>query len=194
MHLGFARSWLLFSLVGSVGCSLPETTAASGKGTAPSAHVDHDLPREQNEIEHRRVQQQDQLLSDLHRLHAERAGLTELAHANASHGPQSKLLIFGGANHEVYLGCLCDGKNPESVFNLAGEYGSTRSSTSLRNKRAPYGSSHEDTSACNGNARHPPSVVASDGKALGLLTVNPSLKKRIATQSVTDWLTRVCRL
>ncbi len=101
--------------------------------------------------------------------------------------------MFGGASHEVYLGCLCDNDQPESVFNLSGEYGSGLSRVSLRNKLAPYGSKHEDTSVCNAHATHPPSVVASDGRALGLLTLNASLKKRIAAPSVTDWLARLCQ-
>jgi len=80
------------------------------------------------------------------------------------------------------------------VFNLTGEYGSGYSATGVRNKFAPYGSNHEDTSACNAQARHLPSVVASDGKSPGLLTVNASLEKRSAAPSVADWLARMCRL
>jgi hypothetical protein len=34
--------------------------------------------------------------------------------------------------------------------------------------------------------------VTSDGKSLGLLTINPSLKKRITAVSVADWLARMC--
>ena len=63
---------------------------------------------------------------------------------------------------------------------------------SMRNKFSPYGSNYDDTSACNAAATHPPLIVTSDGKSLGLLTVNTSLKKRIDTPSVTDWLARMC--
>jgi|SRR4051812_44036811 len=195
MPSGFAHLWLVLSAVSCLaGCSLPEAAAASGNGKAPSSPHDQEIAREQSAIDRRGSRQQNEILSDLQKLREGRQGPTELANDVASDPKQAKLLIFGGASHEVYLGCLCDGRNPESVFNLAGEYGSARSTTSMRNQRAPYGSRHEDTSACNANARHPPSVVASDGKALGLLTVNGSLKKRIAARSVTDWLNRLCRL
>jgi hypothetical protein len=195
MRLGFA--WFLL-IVASVrcltGCSLQEAAAAPGEPAAPSSPRDREIAREQRELDRRRQQQQDAVLSDLLRLREGRAtGANESAGDDPPTAARPKLLIFGGASHEVYLGCLCDEKNPESVFNLAGEFGSEYSAASLRNKLAPYGSSHADTSACNANARHPPSVVASDGKALGLLTVSASLKKRISARSVADWLARVCR-
>ena len=90
------------------------------------------------------------------------------------------------------MGCLCEGQESESVFNLTGEYGSDLSENSMRNKFGPYGTNSADTSACNPDATHPPTVVASDGQSLGLLTLNPSLKKRIVTPSVADWLARMC--
>jgi hypothetical protein len=195
MHTGFARLLLIVSAVHCLGgCSLPEANVAPGDGKAQSSKRDRELAREQREIDRRRLQQQSEVLSDLQKLREGRGGATELASDDGSSSVRPKLLIFGGASHEVYLGCLCEGKNPESVFNLAGEFGSDLSATSMRNKFAPYGSNHEDTSACSANATHPPSVVASDGKALGLLTLNPSLKKRIAARSVTNWLARMCRL
>jgi hypothetical protein len=100
--------------------------------------------------------------------------------------------VFGGAKHEVFLGCLCDEQHTDSVFNLLGPHGSDDSQTSIRNKFAPYGSNYDDTSACNANATHPPVVLDSDGKTLGLLSLNASLKKRITSPSVTDWLGRMC--
>ncbi|MEO6602470.1 MAG: hypothetical protein ABIQ16_21490, partial [Polyangiaceae bacterium] len=152
---------------------------------------------EQRTLDRRRLQFQTQVLSELQKLHENRGASNEPTVQPSDHAPKSalpKLLIFGGASHEVYLGCLCEGKNPESVFNLSGEFGSDLSGTSMRNKFAPYGSNHADTSACSANALHPPSVVASDGKGLGLLTMNASLKKRISAPSVADWLARMCRL
>ncbi|MES1176658.1 MAG: hypothetical protein ABUL62_20210 [Myxococcales bacterium] len=195
MHTGLARLLIVASALRClIGCSLPEASTAPGDGKAQSSKRDLEVAREQREIERRRQQQQNEVLSDLQKLREGRGGATQLARDDSSKSAQPKLLIFGGASHEVYLGCLCEGKNPESVFNLAGEFGSDLSLTSMRNKFAPYGSNHEDTSACNANATHPPSVVASDGKALGLLTMNAALKKRIAAASVTNWLAHMCRL
>jgi len=171
------------------GCSRPEPAAAASNRATRRAR---DVAGEQAELDRRHLELQNQVLSDLQKLREGLGTSTNAPEQTRRHAP--KLLIFGGASHEVYLGCLCEGRNPDSVFNLAGEFGSDLSTTSLRNKFAPYGSNHEDTSACDANAKHPPSVVASDGKSLGLLTLNASLKKRIAAPSVADWLARMCRL
>jgi hypothetical protein len=198
MHTGLAHLLLIISGVRCLaGCSLQEAAAAPGDGAAQTTQHDRAIALEQRTLDRRRLELQTQVLSDLQRLHEDRGastGPTVQASDDAPKSAAPKLLIFGGASHEVYLGCLCEGKNPESVFNLAGEFGSNLSTTSMRNKFAPYGSNHEDTSACSAKALHPPSVVASDGKALGLLTMNASLKKRISAPSVTDWLARMCRL
>ena len=92
----------------------------------------------------------------------------------------------------MFLGCLCDERRADSVFNMVGQHGSDVSPTSIRNKFEPYGSNHDETSACNAAATRPPIVVSLDGKSLGLLTMNPSLKKRISSPSVGDWLARMC--
>ncbi|HWZ88894.1 MAG TPA: hypothetical protein VNW92_08590 [Polyangiaceae bacterium] len=175
-----------------VACSVPETAATSRNETGQG---ERDIRREQRAVERRRERIQKQILSDLRALKDGRnapGGGTEPASDQTAEPAAYKLLIFGGASHEVYLGCLCEGQ--ESVFNLTGEFGSDLSENSVRNKFAPYGSNSADTSACNPAATHPPSVVASDGESLGLLTLNTSLKKRIVTPSVTDWLTRMCSL
>jgi hypothetical protein len=136
------------------------------------------------------------VLTELRKLRESRQASTGAAEPAHEDEPVSaadyELLVFGGANHEVFLGCLCDEHRPDSVFNMAGEHGSDLSPDSIRNKFAPYGSDHDDTSACNAAATHPPVVLASDGKSLGLLTSNASLKRRITAPSVADWLARVC--
>ncbi len=170
-----------------VGCAAQASPATPSP--APTERG-RDTAREQRTLDSGHQGLQNQVLSDLQKLREARARSRE-ASAPPSESA-TKLLVFGGTHHEVYLGCLCDGQNPESVFNLTGEYGSGLSGISLRNKSAPYGGKHQDTSVCNAHATHPPSVVASDGKSLGLLTVNESLKKRIATPAVTDWLARMC--
>jgi hypothetical protein len=175
-----------------VACSVPETAATPRKETG---QAERDIRREQRAADRRRERIQKQILVDLRALKEGRnspGGGTEPV-SDQTPGPAAyKLLIFGGASHEVYLGCLCEGE--ESVFNLIGEFGSDLSENSVRNKFAPYGSNSADTSACNPAATHPPSVVASDGESLGLLTVNTSLKKRIVTPSLAGWLARMCSL
>ena len=175
-----------------VACSVPEAAATPRRETAQIAH---DNGREQRVVDRRRKRIQRQILSDLRafkdgqRAHS---GDTEPATDQTPEPAAYKLLIFGGSSHEVYLGCLCEGQESESVFNLTGEYGSDLSENSMRNKFGPYGTNNADTSACNPDATHPPTVVASDGRSLGLLTLNASLKKRIVTPSVADWLARMC--
>ena len=194
MQTGVARALLTtLGVCGLTGCSPAEPAAAPAQHEAKS---DHDIQREQRALERRRLQLQKQLLGELRKLRESRQASTGAAEPAREDAHESKdddkLLILGGANHEAFLGCLCEEHNPDSVFNMLGEYGADSSATSLRNKFAPYGSNYDDTSACNAKATHPPVVLAADGKSLGLLTVNPGLKRRITAPSVTDWLARVC--
>ena|SRR5450432_3022818 len=175
-------------------CSVPEAAATPRKETGQS---ERDIRREQHAVDRRRERAQKQILRDLRSLKDGQnapSGGTEPASDQTPKPPAYKLLVFGGASHEVYLGCLCDGQESESVFNLNGEFGSDLSENSMRNKFASYGSNSADTSACSPAATHPPSVVASDGKPLGLLTLNTSLRKRIVMPSVAGWLARMCSL
>jgi hypothetical protein len=175
------------------GCAPAEPAAAPSQ---PAAAGSESAEREQRELEARRLRLQTQLLSELRKLREARQASTSGAEpARPDSEPaasEDKLLVFGGQSHEVFLGCLCEETDRDSVFNLAGEYGSDLSTTSLRNKFAPYGSDADDTSTCNPAARRPPLVVTSAGKSLGLLTMNQSLKRRIDAPSLSDWLTRMC--
>ncbi len=173
--------------------------AVSGPAAAPQ-HTEvkrgHDIEREQRALEHRRLRLQYKVLSELRKLRDSRQASTGAAEPARDEDPEAaaadEMMLFGGANREVFLGCLCDENRPDSVFNMLGEHGSHQSSTSIRNKFAPYGSNHDDTSACNMAATHPPVVLASDGKSVGMLTLNASLKRSITVPSVTDWLARMC--
>ena len=191
-------AWVLLFTLGAccgAGCTPLEPAAV-----APRASDDHQrdrqIKREQRALERRRLKLENQVLAELRKLRESRQASTGDAEPagedEATSPPDYELLVFGGASHEVFLGCLCDEHRPDSVFNMAGEHGSDLAPDSIRNKFAPYGSDHDDTSACDAAATHPPVVVASDGKSLGLLTINASLKRRITTPSVSDWLARVC--
>lgn len=193
MHLGAAQAFVFVLGLAAFGCA--ETTQA----TAPkptTAERTQQIAREQQELEQRRLQLENQLLAELHKLREGRqasAGAPEPARDDKPETAEEyNLLVFGGGSHEIFLGCLCEEHRPDSVFNLLGEHGADGSSTSLRNKFAPYGSNHDDTSACNPEATHPPVVIGSDGKSLGLLTSNLALKRRISAPAVIDWLARMC--
>lgn len=194
MQTGVAR--VLSNMLGVgylAACAVQEPAAAPAEHTALGDGEDN-AQSELRALERRRLQLQTQLLGELRKLRESRQASTGAAEPAADTDPaeENKLLVFGGASHEVFLGCLCEEQDRDSVFNMTGEFGSELSSTSLRNKFAPYGSDHDDTSTCNAAASRPPLVVTSDGKSLGLLTMNPSLKKRITAPSVADWLARMC--
>lgn len=201
MLTGSARVWLLAWAAGCVvGCS-PTEPAATADAAGPShaaapshAQRDRQIAREQKALSRRLQKLEKQALSDLRQLRESRQATTGAAvpARDDDAPPDYELMILGGPKHEVFLGCMCDEKRPDSVFNMLGEHGSHSSLTSIRNKFAPYGSNHDDTSACNPAATHPPVVMSSDGKSLGLLTSNASLKRRISAPSVTDWLARMC--
>jgi hypothetical protein len=187
------HSRVIFILLGAswlVGCEPPQAAATPH---AEHAQRDQQIEQEQRDLERRRLQLENQVLAELQKLRERRQASTA-GEAVSEDEPTAdcKLLVFGGATHEVFLGCLADEKRPDSVFNMIGEHGSDASPTSIRNKFAPYGSNYDDTSACNAAATHPPVVVTSDGKSLGLLSSNASLKRRITAPSVADWLARMC--
>ncbi|HEY6079996.1 MAG TPA: hypothetical protein VIW29_14380 [Polyangiaceae bacterium] len=185
---------MTLAVSGAIGCGgTAEPAAAPGPSVAQS---DDKAERDQRELEQRRLKLQRQVLAELSKLRESRQASTAGAEpASDDAAPASadfELLIFGGPSHEVFLGCLCDERRADSVFNMVGQHGSDVSPTSIRNKFEPYGSNHDETSACNAAATRPPIVVSLDGKSLGLLTMNPSLKKRISSPSVGDWLARMC--
>ena len=179
-----------------VACSPPEPAATAASPQPSHAQRDRQIARDQRALERRLQKLEKQALSDLRKLRESRQASTGAAEParddDAVTSPDYELMILGGPQHEVFLGCLCDEKRPDSVFNMLGEHGSHSSPTSIRNKFAAYGSNYDDTSACNVAATRPPVVMSSDGKSLGLLTLNASLKRRIAAPSVTDWLSRMC--
>ena len=188
------RLFIALGLMLAAGCSPPEPAAAPD-GPSSTPERQGTAEQEQRELDERRIQLEQQLLADLRKLREARqasAGGAEETRDAADSSGDCELLVFGGPIREVFLGCLSDESRPDSIFNLKGEHGSNLSPLSLRNKFAPYGSNHDDTSACNVKAKHPPVVVASNGKSLGLLTVNPALDRRIKTASVSDWLLRMC--
>lgn len=87
----------------------------------------------------------------------------------------TKLMLFGGNNNDVYLGCLsCSKYDQDSVSNTYGEFGSSYHSDSIFNSYGEYGSSYSQYSACNSYAANPPVAVDSNGNFYGYLTLNNS--------------------
>jgi hypothetical protein len=179
--------WCLCCVVGCGAPQSPSTSSASGEGRA--AEPD----REQLALEERRLQLQHRVLSELNELRESRqASAGSAAPAQHEAAGEEELLLFGGSSHEVFLGCLCNEDRSDSVFNLAGEYGSNWAPASIRNKLGPFGSNRHQTSACNPAATRPPVLVSSSGRSLGSLTLNRKAKRGIRAPSVLDWLGRLC--
>jgi hypothetical protein len=122
-----------------------------------------------------------------------RVGPPSVSGGGATFGAGTELLLFGGQNHRVFLGCLtCSEYDSGSILNQFGEYGSEFSSTSIFNAFSEYGSAFSTYSACNQFASDPPVIVDRQGNAYGRLTINPYAYQVRAPQIVA-WLTGVCQ-
>ena len=92
---------------------------------------------------------------------------------------QKQLEIYGGKDHDVYLGCLnCDSYNSNSIWNEYGTYGSSYNSKSIWNEYGSYGSEYSSTSPFNSYASDPPVIVDKDGGFYGYFTINEYKSKR----------------
>ncbi len=79
-----------------------------------------------------------------------------------------KLMIFGGTNHETYLGCLnCSESAADSMLNKYGSHGSPYSAESIFNHYGQFGSRYSTGSPCNQYSTDPPVIV--DGGIGGVL-------------------------
>jgi hypothetical protein len=108
---------------------------------------------------------------------------------------EKKIMVFGGANHNVYLGCFnCSDITSDSVHNDIGKFGSDISSTSIFNDISLYGSDISQYSPCNDIASNPPVLVDEDGSFFGYLTLNDIKSKAITDPDILAWLKyKVCK-
>lgn len=89
------------------------------------------------------------------------------------------LHIYGGQNHEEYLGCLnCNNYDKNSIWNEYGTYGSSYNSNSIWNEYGTYGSEYNANSPWNSYGSNPPVIVDKDGGFYGYFTVNENNTKR----------------
>ena len=99
------------------------------------------------------------------------------------------LLLFGGHDHGVFLGCLnCSKYDSGSVWNKYGDHGSRYSDTSIWNRYGTYGSKYSDESPWNPYAQNPPVVVDHDGNFYGYFTANRYFQKRTTIPSLLKLL------
>jgi hypothetical protein len=104
-----------------------------------------------------------------------------------------ELLVFGGRNHDVFLGCLtCSEYDSKSLRNTYGNFGSRYSSTSIANSYGAYGSKYSSEGACNPYGSNPPVIVDGAGNYYGELTMNRYSAKRTNMTSALQWLAATC--
>jgi hypothetical protein len=83
------------------------------------------------------------------------------------------LYIFGGENHDVYLGKLnANDYDSESIWNEYGKYGNSYNSNSIWNEYGRYGNEYSQYSPFNEYASYPPVIVDMDGNFYGYFTIN----------------------
>ena len=114
---------------------------------------------------------------------------------SASAYAEKKIMLFGGSNHDVYLGCFnCSSIASDSIHNDIGRYGSDIYSTSIFNSIGQYGSEISQYSPCNSIASAPPVLVDEDGGFYGYLTLNEIKPRAITDPTILAWLRyKVCK-
>jgi hypothetical protein len=122
------------------------------------------------------------------------ASIVLMSFSAAAHA-QARLMLYGGADHDVYLGCLnCADTDPDSVQNASGRYGSEISPQSIFNEAGRYGSKLSPESPCNAFANSPPAIVDENSSFYGYLTLNAAHRKAITDASTLTWLKHtVCK-
>jgi hypothetical protein len=87
--------------------------------------------------------------------------------------------IYGGRDHDVYLGCLnCDKFNSSSIWNAYGTYGSRYNTNSIWNAYGTYGSKYNSYSPWNSYSNDSPVIVDKEGNFYGYFTLNKYRPKR----------------
>jgi len=82
------------------------------------------------------------------------------------------ILIFGGADHDKFIGCLnCDKFSSDSIWNDLSTHGWYNQFGDW-NGYGPYKNSYSNTSACNDYASNPPIIVDRSGTSYGYLTIS----------------------
>ena len=83
------------------------------------------------------------------------------------------LLIYGGADHDVFLGKLnASSYDSESIWNEFGKYGSKYNTNSIWNEYGTYGGEYGNYSPFNEYATTPPILIDAQGNFYGYFTVN----------------------
>lgn len=100
------------------------------------------------------------------------------------------LLLFGGPQHDVFLGCLtCDKDDAKSIFNDRGRFGSLSDPRSIWNTAGAYGSQTSPLSPWNPHASTPPLLRDEFERFYGYFTVDAHYPERTRLPPVVRFLT-----
>jgi hypothetical protein len=96
------------------------------------------------------------------------------------------LYIYGGREHDVFLGCLNGSKyDSNSIWNEYGQYGNKYNTNSIWNSYGTYGNKYNDLSPWNEYAAYPPVLLDQQGNFYGYFTRNKYKNKRADFKLVT---------
>ena len=92
---------------------------------------------------------------------------------------QTSLHLYGGKNHDVYLGCLnCSEYEANSIWNEYGTYGNEYNANSIWNEYGTYGNEYNTYCPWNEYSNESPVVVDKQGNFYGYFTINEYRVKR----------------
>jgi len=98
------------------------------------------------------------------------------------------LLLFGGPDHDKFLGCLnCGRYGTSSIWNEYGTYGSPYNSDSIWNRYGTWGSPYNTASPWNKYSNQAPAIVDKDGHFYGYFSANQYIPNRTKIQWLV-WL------
>jgi hypothetical protein len=106
----------------------------------------------------------------------------------ASIAQTEALLLFGGQNNRIFLGCLnCNRFSSDSICNRFGDYGSRFSDKSIWNRFGDYGSRFSD-SPWNRFPSNPPVIVDRSGNFYGYFSISAAYRSPQKVPAVAQFL------
>lgn len=106
----------------------------------------------------------------------------------------AELMLFGGAGHDVFLGCLtCSEYDSNSVCNGYGSYGNEYGTSGVWNEYSGFGNEYSPESPWNeySSSKSVPVVVDRDGKFYGYFTINEFRTDSVAfSAEMKQWFDR----
>ena len=106
----------------------------------------------------------------------------------------AEIVILGGRNQEVFLGCLsCGQYHPDSIWNGSSRYGWSND-YGVWTSSGPYRSPYGPESACNASASTPPVLVDRNGGSHGTLSVNEYAPRSVCAAPGSSHVCRALRV